>query len=44
MRAAAGEDAPVEWVAAIAELFQCLLPELAVNVALFRRQLLAPEG
>ncbi len=44
MRAAAGEDASVEEVAAMAELFQWLLPELAGNVAFFRRQLLAPEG
>ena len=44
VRAAAGEDASVEEVAAMAELFQWLLPELAVNVAFFRRQLLAPVG
>lgn len=39
LRAAAARDACVEEVTGMVELFQWLLPELAVNVAFFRAQL-----
>ncbi len=39
LRAAAGADAPLEEILAVARLFQWLLPGLVINVALLERQL-----
>lgn len=40
LRRAAAQDAPLEEVLAVVQLFQWLLPELVVNIACFRAQLL----